>query len=178
MDLQTFLEENYSRAQRFVRSYVTDVDTAEDIVAEGMLTFWGKRDAVRDEAARSFLFTILRNKALDYLRKERAHRIVSLSSVEEDLRDLDQRIHSLDETTPEMIFSREMSKIVRETIESLPERTRLVFEAHRFGDQTYAEIATAFGMTEKGVEYHIGKALQALRTALKDYLPAFLFFFT
>lgn len=176
MDLQAFLSDNYSRAYRFVRSYVTDSDAAEDIVADGMLAFWKNRDSVREDAALSYLYTILRNKALDHLRKERAHRTVSLSDDEKALLDLDIRISSLNETTPDKVFSKEIRKIIRDTIRSLPERTRAVFEAHRFGEKTYAEIASVFSLSDKGVEYHIGKALQALRKALKDYLPAISFF--
>lgn len=177
MDFQAFLSDNYGRACRFVRSYVTDDAAAEDIVAEGMLAFWKNRNSVRDDAALSYLYTILRNKALDHLRKERAHRMVSLSGDADALHDLDIRISSLNETPPEKIFSKEVSRIIRATIRALPERTRAIFEAHRFGDKSYAEIASVFDITDKGVEYHIGKALQALRTALKDYLPAFLFLY-
>ena len=176
MDLQAFLSDNYDRAFRFVRSYVTDPDAAEDIVAEGMLAFWKNRQSVRDDAALAYLYTILRNKALDHLRKERVHRSVSLSGDEGALRDLDVRISSLNESTPDKVFSKEIRRIIRETIRSLPERTRAIFEAHRFGEKTYAEIASVYDLSDKGVEYHIGKALQALRKALRDYLPSFLLF--
>lgn len=178
MDLQVFLKDNYSRARRFVRSYVTDPDAAEDIVSEGILAFWRKRDELREETAQAYLFTILRNKALDHLRKERACRMVSLSAEEgQELLDLDLRISSLNETTPDKIFSKEISRIFRETVQSLPEQTREIFETHRFGEKTYAEVARIFDMTDKGVEYHIRKALKALRVALKDYFPVVMLFY-
>ena len=177
MDLQAFLKDNYSRARRFVRSYVTDADAAEDIVSEGIFAFWRKRDEVREDTAQAYLFTILRNKALDHLRKERARRTVSLSEEGQDLLDLDLRISSLNETTPDKIFSKEISRIFRETVQALPEQTREIFETHRFGEKTYAEVARIFDMTDKGVEYHIRKALKALRAALKDYFPVVLMFY-
>ena len=52
-----------------------------------------------------------------------------------------------------------------------------IFEAHRFGEKTYAEVARIFDMTDKGVEYHIRKALKALRVALKDYFPVVMIFY-
>ena len=177
MDLQAFLKDNYSRARRFVRSYVTDADAAEDIVSEGILAFWRKREEIREDTAQAYLFTILRNKALDHLRKERACRMVSLSAEGQDLLDLDLRISSLNETTPDKIFSKEISRIFRETVQSLPEQTREIFETHRFGEKTYAEVARIFDMTDKGVEYHIHKALKALRAALKDYFPVVMMFY-
>ena len=177
MDLQAFLSDNYARACRYVQSYVTDKAAAEDIVSEGMLVFWRKRDSVREDAAQAFLFTILRNKALDYLRKERTHRRISLSMDEAQLRDLDLRISSLDENTPEKVFSTELTRVIRESIDALPERTRDIFKSHRFGEKTYGEIARLYGISEKGVEYHICKALQTLRKSLKDYLSVWLLFF-
>lgn len=47
----------------------------------------------------------------------------------------------------------------------------------RFGGHSVKEIAEATGLSVKGVEYHITKALKALRVALKDYLPLFYFLF-
>jgi RNA polymerase sigma-70 factor (ECF subfamily) len=47
----------------------------------------------------------------------------------------------------------------------------------RFGNQSNKEIAEALGLTVKSIEYHITKALKALRISLKDYLPLFDFFF-
>ena len=46
----------------------------------------------------------------------------------------------------------------------------------RFENKTVKEIADETNLTIKGVEYHITKALKALRINLKDYLPLFYFF--
>jgi len=47
--------------------------------------------------------------------------------------------------------------------------TRKIFHLSRFENKTRKEIAEYMNMTPKGVEYHIGKALVALRRKLKDY---------
>ncbi|MDR1092439.1 MAG: RNA polymerase sigma-70 factor, partial [Prevotella sp.] len=47
----------------------------------------------------------------------------------------------------------------------------------RFENLSRQEIADALGITKKGVEYHIAKALKSLQTDLKDYLPLFYFLF-
>jgi RNA polymerase sigma-70 factor (ECF subfamily) len=66
---------------------------------------------------------------------------------------------------------------MEETLASLPKTTRNIFEMSRFGNLSKKDIAKTMNMTPKGVEYHLSKALKSLRIALKDYLPAFLFFF-
>ena len=47
----------------------------------------------------------------------------------------------------------------------------------RFENKMNKEIAENLGITVKGVEYHISKALKEFRISLKDYLPLFYFFF-
>ena len=46
----------------------------------------------------------------------------------------------------------------------------------QYENKSMKEIAESLNMTVKGVDYHIGKALQALRKNLKDYLYTLLFF--
>ena len=45
----------------------------------------------------------------------------------------------------------------------------------RYENKSIKEIADALNISVKGVDYHISKALKALRVSLKDYL--YLFFF-
>lgn len=46
----------------------------------------------------------------------------------------------------------------------------------RYQNKSVKEIAGLLDVTVKGADYHIGKALQALRKNLKDYLSTFLSF--
>ena len=92
-------------------------------------------------------------------------------------RELDMRISTLEACNPEDIFSTEVQQIVTATLALLPEQTRRVFEMSRFENKTNKEIAEELQLTVKGVEYHITKALKALRENLKDYLPLFYFYF-
>ena len=47
----------------------------------------------------------------------------------------------------------------------------------RFEQKSGKEIAEELGITVKGVDYHIAKALKVLRVSLKDYLPLAYFLF-
>ena len=61
--------------------------------------------------------------------------------------------------------------MVADTLRLLPEQTRRVFVMSRMEHKSGLEIAQALGLSLKGVEYHMSKALKELRVALKDYLP-------
>ena len=65
--------------------------------------------------------------------------------------------------------------IFEKTLAEFPEQTRKVFEMSRIEYMSNKEIAEALGITVKGVDYHISKAIKKLKISLKDYLPALLF---
>ena len=93
------------------------------------------------------------------------------------VRDLDYRITTLEACDPQEIFSSEITRIIQDTLQSLPDQTRRVFEMSRYESLSVKEIAEELSISPKSIEYHITKSLKALRIALKDYLPIFYFLF-
>lgn len=176
-DFNIIYERNYRRSFLFTKSYVHDDMAAEDIVVESLVKFWRLISAGEREVTEALLLTILKNKALDYLRCKTTHESVIANITELNNRELSIRISTLEACNPEEIFSSEIQLIVQRTLQSLPEQTRHIFEMSRFENKTVKEIALETNLTVKGVEYHITKALKALRINLKDYLPLFYFLF-
>ncbi|MDR2948233.1 MAG: RNA polymerase sigma-70 factor [Dysgonomonas sp.] len=166
-------QQYYKKFLLFVKSYVNDTEVAEDIVSDSFINLWGaiKKGNVQNPLA--MLLSILRNESLNYLKHLKVKRTAmeSISSVM--IRDLDYRIVTLQACDPEEIFSSEIAEIVRETLQSLPEQTRRIFEMSRYESKSVKEIADELSLSSKAVEYHITKSLKALRFALKDYLPLF-----
>ena len=130
----------------------------------------------KGEATEALLLSILRNKALDYLRHKAVHDAAIENLEEIKKRELSIRISTLEACDPEEIFREEIRTILQRTLQSLPEQTRRIFEMSRFENKTVKEIAEETNITAKGVEYHISRAVKILRDNLKDYAP-FLFFF-
>ena len=84
--------------------------------------------------------------------------------------DLEFRIGSLENFTIEQLFVDEIGDIVQQTVNSMPEQTRRIFEMSRFENKRNAEIAEKLGISVKTVEFHITKMLKVLRENLKDYI--------
>lgn len=160
----------YARAYRFVKSYVRDAEASKDIVSEAMVALWHTYDESRETTLLPYLYKILRNRSLDYLKGER-RKLQVLSTDDYQRGDLELRIQSLSDSPPDMIFSAEVQKILDETLAQMPSRTAEIFRLNRLEDKTYQEIADLYNISQKGVEYHMSKALRLLREALKDYLP-------
>jgi len=168
---------HYKKAFYFVKSYVHDESIAEDIVSESLIKLWEQRKQREINPIAPFLLTILKNKALDFLKHQEVERaaLEEIKSWREY--DLSIRICSLEECNPYDIFSGEVESIVNSTLKLVPPQTREVFMMSRFQNKSNKEIAESMNISVKSVEYHITKTLKVLRVALKDYLPIFFFLF-
>lgn len=165
----------YRKAFLFTKSFVHDESVAEDIVSESLIKLWEKLKEENTDYTDALLLTILKNKSLDHLKHEaiKAEAIHSMSNLNQ--RELEIRISTLQACDPEEIFSEEVKKIIADTLATLPEQTHRIFVMSRFQNKSNKKIAEELGITVKGVEYHITKALKPLRINLKDYLPVLYF---
>ncbi len=167
----------YAKCVIFARSYTHSQAHAEDIVAEAMMVLWTRlEDGEEIELPLPFLMRVVRNKTLQYLRREmfKSQMIDNVSSDSEA--ELRLRLSSLEECDPTELYYAEVKQILDRSLENMNERTRNVFEMSRFRRMTNAEIAAELGISVKGVEYYITRALKRLRHDLRDYQPILAFF--
>ncbi|MCD7898766.1 MAG: RNA polymerase sigma-70 factor [Bacteroides sp.] len=167
----------YRKSYLFAKSYVHDSLVAEDIASEALTVLWQTMKKNEIHYPLTFLLSIVKNKSIDFLRREivRQETLATLSDV--GRRELNTRISTLEACEPEKIYSEELNQIIEGTLKTLPQRTREIFLMSRYQGFSKEEIAETFNITTKGVEYHIARALKSLRINLKDYLPIFLFLF-
>jgi len=144
---------------------------AEDIVSDSLIKLWERMKKEIVDPIAPFLFSILKNSTLDYLKHQAVKRDVHGEMQKVLNRDLEIRTTSIESTDPDDIFSKEIRKIVEDTLKSFPERTRKIFILSKFDGKSYKEIAALFSISSKGVEYHMSNVMKVLRIALKDYLP-------
>ncbi len=174
LNLDTFstLFRDYKhRFVHFAQTYVRDTALAEDIVADSITKFLEKRSSLAEDTnVPAYILTMIRNRCIDYLRHQQTYTMISEG---EGLTawDLDMRLRTLLEFEPDQIYTKEIRYIVRRTLEDLPEKTRRIFQLSRNEGRSNREIAERMGISEKGVEYHMSKAIRTLRDSLKDYLP-------
>ena len=180
LDLKAFNRLFGEYQQRFIRfagTYVSDAATAEDIVMESFMAAWEKRDMLSASAFPPYALTIVKNKCLNHLRSQGVRLRAAEDIHSHGARMLRTRISTLEACNPEELFSEEARRLVNETLDRLPEKTRAIFIRSRFDGKSYKEIAAEMDVTVKGVEFEVSKAMKILRVALKDYLAFFIFWF-
>jgi RNA polymerase sigma-70 factor (ECF subfamily) len=177
LNFNDFYSNHYRKTFLFAKSYVHDKWVAEDIASEALISLWEtlKKQDVRHPL--TFLFGIVKNKAIDHLRHEiiRQEALATMSDL--GMRELNTRISTLEACDPEKIYSQEVAEIIESTLNALPAKTCEIFRMSRYRNLSKSKIAALQGMTLKGVDYHLSKALKLLRINLKDYLPLFYFVF-
>jgi len=152
---------------------VHNKEATNDIVSESFIKLWQelKKKSDQEHNIKPFLFTILKNNSLDYLRKQ----ILKQKHLKEysliHTKDLELRINSLNASHFDGLLIKEIQAIVHQSLSKMKPKTRKVFQLSRFNYLTNKEIANKLGLSEKGVEYHMSIAIKQLKIALKDYLP-------
>ncbi|MDR0393896.1 MAG: RNA polymerase sigma-70 factor, partial [Tannerella sp.] len=109
----------YRKAVLFVKSYIRDEIAAEDIVSESMLKLWNvlKKETVANPQA--LLLSILKNAALNYLKRQAIEQEVMENMSAWMSSDLKHRMNTLEACDPQDIYTAEITQIIEKTLSSL-----------------------------------------------------------
>lgn len=152
----------YPPLVRFCVRFVADADQSAEIVQDLFVKLWSNREKlVFNSSFESYMLRSVRNSAITFINKERAHA------------ETNERIY-IDESDTndpsETLQSNNLEASYREVLASMPEKRREVFLASRYDGLKYAEIAKKLGLSQKTVEAHMSAAIKQLREGLKAYL--------
>jgi RNA polymerase sigma-70 factor, ECF subfamily len=173
----TLYKTYYQRIYHFTWTYIKDEFIAANLVHDAFLTLWENHGKLEKESnLPAYLLTVVKNKALNHLSRQSLKIKIEQSIQHQALREIELRISGLNACNPHELFSKDVEKIIKSTIESLPDQCRHVFNMSRFSGMANQEISSELGISLKAVEYHITKALKFLRQNLKDYLSMIFIF--
>lgn len=169
---------NFSRLFLFAKEYVLFDEEAENIVQDIFLMLWEKREALRvDVSLTAYLFTLVKNKSIDFLRHQMVEQMYSENVKHEYNEELNVKLFALESFDHNFSSEEDIETLLRNAIGKLPERCRLIFIKSRIEGKKYKEIAEELNLSVNTVEGQISIALKKLREELKDYLPLLLFLF-
>jgi RNA polymerase sigma-70 factor (ECF subfamily) len=150
------------RVYQFVRYYHISEVEAQEITQEVFVKLWESRSGVDAEANfNAYIFTIARNIVFNN-HKKKVHEWKYVAHLRNHIR----KDPNLTEQT---VYLDELSDLLAEQINKMPEKRRLVFELSRIKGLTHKEISQQLDISVKTIEVHIRLALKELRIALKDY---------
>ncbi len=142
----------------FVCSYVDDDEVAKDIVHDVFLVIWkNKKKLDTSYSLKSYLFTLSKNYALNYLKHLRVV-AVNEREVIEVLRDAGDEFDNYDQR---------MARLDNKLAE-LPDKQREVLLKCFVNGQKYKDVADEMGISVNSVKTHISRGLKFLRDELKE----------
>lgn len=167
---QNIFNSNYNTVLYFAKEYVLDYEIAREIAQDSFMVLWELRTKLRsDTNLTSYLITIARNKALNYLK----HQLIEKKYSElTQINRLQYQINysSLKDPSSDPFQYIELSEKIQKAIENLPPRCKQVFLMSRKDELKYKEIASQLNITLKTVEKQVSEALKRIRKAVGEYL--------
>jgi len=151
-EFTTFVAEHERMARALARTWVRDRSAADDVAQEAFVRAWKGWGSLRDPArVKPWLYAIVRNTAMDWLRKERRH----------EAEDLPDEVAAPAPREPGDLVDR-----VGAVVQSLRAEDRQIVLMRFVDGLSYAEIGEALGMSTGSV----GEKLHRVRARVMERL--------
>lgn len=173
---EALVRENGGRLLSLARRYLRNEEDARDTVQEAFLAAHRSIASFRGQSSLStWLHRIAVNAALMKLRRRKS--AVDEGSIEDLLPGFLEDGHAAEgpfahwgDSAERMLESKEISALVREAIDRLPDNYRTVLLLRDIEEMSGEETAAALGITANAVKIRLHRARQALRTLLSARL--------
>jgi RNA polymerase sigma-70 factor (ECF subfamily) len=155
---QLLFKKMYGPLCQFCVKFVQVKEVAEELVSDVFYNIWKNRQRIVVTSPKAYLFTAVRNRGYDHLRRIK-------KSV---WCDLEEATHIAADSTDsqDLLVHHELNRSLEQSIANLPKQCRLIFELSRDHGMKYKEIASMLNISIKTVETQMGRALKHLRQSL------------
>ncbi|HEX7583049.1 MAG TPA: RNA polymerase sigma-70 factor [Prolixibacteraceae bacterium] len=168
---EELFKQTFSRMLGYCRLFIHDQAQANDLVQECFVKLWEKHITIKtSQSVESLLFVMLRNRCLNYLRDQKLHNTEeNISLIEEN--EL-QYLYQLDFAgKEEKSLEEKLVETIRESVENLPEKRKLVFIKAKIEGKKNREVADELGISVKAVEKHLHQAKEQIRQEMLLKFP-------
>jgi RNA polymerase sigma-70 factor (ECF subfamily) len=150
-------------ALRLAGRIVRNATVAEEVCQDAFCQAWTRLRTFEGRSRfRTWLLTIVRNSALDLLRRERVRRRVPLSDPHE--------LEAPGNEPDEALATDELRGALDRALRELPEETRTAFLLAVLERIPYQEVAATLGTTTDGIKCRVYRAREHLRRRLKPFV--------
>ncbi len=151
-DFGRFFKEGYSRFYYFAYQMVSNEEVCRDIVSDAFSQAWDVFQTGKVTNWNSYMYTLVRNKCVDYIRYETAKEHYA-----------DFYLHTFSEEDEEEDEMQEQIEIMYRMMEEFTPQTAKVLELCYFQKKTYKQAADELGISTSAIKKHIVAALKAFR---------------
>lgn len=143
-----------------------DEELATDIAQDTFMRIWEKQIEIDHKTVKGLLFKISGDLFITQYRKNQVA-IKFFKTYKPDEHDL---------SPEEQLNFNELKIAYEKSLETMPEKQRVVFLMSRINELKYSEIADQLGLSVKAIEKRMNLALSHLKIQLKDKITGFILF--
>ncbi|HHT93753.1 MAG TPA: RNA polymerase sigma factor [Clostridiaceae bacterium] len=144
----------------FINRYVSNLSIAEELAEDAFLELLIHKNRYNFKTSfKTYLFTIGRNKAIDYARRGSRYKFIDIDEVVEKSESYIQ--------VEEKLLVDERKRVVNEALGSLKENYRAVLHLVYYEELSYEEAAKVMKKNRKQIENLVYRARKALREVLE-----------
>lgn len=164
-----FMEHYSPILYHYAFNVVHQKEFAEEIVSDAFFEVWeSRKELAKIENIQAWLYRIVYNKSISFLRKENRQKgVISLDEV-------DDFTFELCLSQEEKLIKKEKLVSLNKAISSLPSKCRHVLYLVKIEGMSYAKVAELLNISTKTVSNHLTFAMKKLIEVLKDEMVLFL----
>lgn len=140
-----------------------EIEAAEDIVHDVFASLWANREKIEIESLDNYLATSAKYMVLAKIKKKERERIYNAS----------HHVRVLEIPIETSLHYKRILEIVKNEVEKLPEKCRLIFKYSRNEGMPVKQIAKELHLSPKTVENQLNKAVKQLKLATRTFLSLF-----
>jgi len=154
----------------YFRRMVRDQALAEDLAQEAFLRVYKSRERYQPEAKfTTWLYRIATNLALNAIR-DRGDEVLGSADDDGDGSGVLERFIDPCPTVEQRLVQRDRERLIRQSVESLPENQRAAVILHKYQEVDYRQIAGILSVSESAVKSLLFRAYETLRLRLEPLL--------
>jgi RNA polymerase sigma-70 factor (family 1) len=134
---------------------------AEEIVQDVFVSIWGRFAELEIRNLSVYLVVAVKHRSTNFIKTQINFRKYQEYQIFQEIQQ--------NNATDDVINFTDLAIAVEEAMKKIPEKSAEIFKKSRFENQSVKDIAQAFDLSEKAVEYHLTKSVKILREQLKPY---------
>lgn len=150
----------YSKVKAFIYGYIKSETDAEELAEELFVNLWMNHRSINtSKSFDSFLHTIARNSAINFLKHKYVH----------DAYLSNAPMQECSSTSEEDLIAKELGLLIDETVEKMPEQRKKIYQLSRNEGLNNEEIAARLNTTKRNVESQLSLALREIRKVISCF---------
>ncbi|NDV46665.1 RNA polymerase sigma-70 factor [Paludibacter sp. 221] len=166
-----FYDLYYDQVFHFALYFLREKEACKEIVSDVFLSIWQSRAKLPEiKNIETWLYVLTKNRSIRYLSNLKKENHISL---DEDVLKLSVHYHRKEEnvTPDDILQDKEIELILSDTINTLPEKCRIIFMMSRNDGLKNKEIAEILSLQESTVRVQLKIAIEKIVAAITPHFP-------